>query len=363
MYISFDDGENWQSLKLNLPPVPITDLTIRQGDLVVATQGRGFYVLDDIAVFSQISNDQADKPLHAISPSPTMMITGRRGPGKNEGANPPNGVLLSYHIAEENDAPLSIDILDNIGNIVRHYSSEEGDHDRCVIGNMSPRQKRKLTYPAKKKGMNLWTWDMRREGIMCIDDVFLFSGWNGAKVMPGDYQARISIGESEETVPFSLLPDPRDSATAAEYNILEGKVVEGTSLLNEILATLDNTRTARSQIKSLMVDHGDNEQLMASAIPAIDQIGEWEKQITQVYFQVLEDEDAWPSMLEVQVKHVVDVMDSAGAPVANGALQRLADLKVQWTDRKAELSAINSSLIEPIESWAKENNLRYVVSP
>ncbi|MBT6329758.1 MAG: glycosyl hydrolase, partial [Kordiimonadaceae bacterium] len=363
LYISFDDGENWQSLKLNLPPVPITDLTIRQGDLVVATQGRGFYVLDDIAVFSQISNDQADKPLHAISPSPTMMITGRRGPGKNEGANPPNGVLLSYHIAEENDAPLSIDILDNIGNIVRHYSSEEGDHDRCVIGNMSPRQKRKLTYPAKKKGMNLWTWDMRREGIMCIDDVFLFSGWNGAKVMPGDYQARISIGESEETVPFSLLPDPRDSATAAEYNILEGKVVEGTSLLNEILATLDNTRTARSQIKSLMVDHGDNEQLMASAIPAIDQIGEWEKQITQVYFQVLEDEDAWPSMLEVQVKHVVDVMDSAGAPVANGALQRLADLKVQWTDRKAELSAINSSLIEPIESWAKENNLRYVVSP
>jgi len=363
LYISFDDGDNWQSLKLNLPPVPITDLAIRQGDLVVATQGRGFWVLDDIAVFSQVSNDQADKPLHAISPSPTMMITGRRGPGDNEGANPPNGLILSYHIADEHDTPLSIEIIDSIGNIVRHYSSEESDRDRCVIDNMSPRQKRKLTYPSKKKGMNLWTWDMRRQGILCIDDLFMFSGWNGAKVMPGDYQARITIGDFEETVSFSLLADPRNDATGQQYDLLEGKIVEGTALFNEILATLDNTRKARSQIKALMAEHGDNEELMASAIPAIDQIGEWEKQITQIYFQVLEDEDAWPSMIDVQVKHVVDVMDSAGVPVANGALQRLEDLKVEWSDLKAALSAINSGLIEPIDSWAAANNLRYIVSP
>lgn len=363
LFISFDDGDNWQSLKLNLPPVPITDLTIRQGDLVVATQGRGFWVMDDISIFSQISNDQANKQLHAVTPSPTMMITGRRGGGANEGKNPPNGVILSYHIAEEQEGPLSIEILDSIGNVVRNYSSEERDYDRCVIGNMSPRQERKLCYPSKKVGMNLWTWDMRREGIMCINDVFLFSGWNGAKVVPGDYQARISIGDHEETVAIQLLPDPRDSASTEEYGFLEGKVVEGTNLLNEILGDLDDARKARHQIKALMTDNYGNDELITLGTDAINRIGEWEKLITQVYFQVLEDEDAWPSMLEVQVKHVVDVMDGAGAPVANGALQRLEDVKAEWAERKAELSNITSNNIAPINEWATRNNISHVVLP
>ncbi|MDG1859633.1 MAG: hypothetical protein P8I94_11045, partial [Emcibacteraceae bacterium] len=363
LFISFDDGDNWQSLKLNLPPVPITDLTIRQGDLVVATQGRGFYVLDDISIFGQIANEQAEKQLHVLNPSPTMMVTGRRNGSNIEGKNPPNGVILSYHIKEDQDGPLSIDILDNVGNLVRYYSSEESARDRCVINNMSPRQQRKLSYPAKSTGMNLWTWDMRRQGIHCIDDVFLFSGWNGAKVMPGEYQARVSIGGTEETVTFTLLPDPRNDASTAEYNILEDKIVEGTNLFNEIISTLDNTRTARSQVQDLMADHGNNSELMAHAVAAVDQINEWEKLITQVYFQVLEDEDAWPSMLEVQVKHVVDVMDGAGAPIANGALQRLEDLQGEWIARKAELDSIKSNHLESINNWANSNNVRYVVAP
>jgi hypothetical protein len=211
--------------------------------------------------------------------------------------------------------------------------------------------------------MNLWTWDMRRDGILCIDDVFMFSGWNGAKVMPGEYQARISIGDYEETVAVELQPDPRDSATKAEYDFLETKLVEGTNLLNEILLTLDNTRKARSQIKGLMAKYGENQDLMAHAIPAIDQINEWEKLIDQVYFQVLEDEDAWPSMLDVQVKHVVGVMDSAGAPVAKGALDRLADLQMQWSERKTELNAVTDNHIKAIDAWAKTNNINHVIIP
>ena len=363
LFISFDDGDNWQSLKLNLPSVPVTDLTIRQGDLVVATQGRGFWVLDDIAILSQINNDQANKALHVLNPSATEMITGRRNGNTIEGKNPPNGVVLSYHIAKELDAPLSIDILDNIGNVVRHYSSEESDYDRCVIGNMSPRQERKLSYPSKKQGINLWTWDMRRLGISCIDNVFMFSGWNGAKVIPGDYQARISIGDHEETVAIKLLPDPRNDASMADYNILEAKIVESTNLLNEILATLDTARTARNQIKVLMMENSGDDDLTIQAVSTIDKINQWEKEITQVYFQVLEDEDAWPSKLEVQVKHVVDVMDGAGAPVANGALQRLNDVSAEWAERKAELARITSSGIEPINAWAKRNNIKHVVSP
>ncbi|MCP5381206.1 MAG: glycosyl hydrolase [Kordiimonadaceae bacterium] len=363
MFISFDDGKNWQSLKLNLPPVPITDLTIRQGDLVVATQGRGFWVMDDIAIFSQISDEQAKEPIHIISPSPTMMITGRGSAGLNEGKNPEDGVVLSYHIADEHEGPLTIEILDSFGNIVRHYSSEESDYDRCVISNMSPRQERKLSYPSKNKGMNSWTWDMRREGIMCIDDVFIFSGFEGAKVMPGDYRARIAIGDNEKFVSFKLIADPRDNATPDEYAFLDSKIIEGTNLFNEIITELDRARKARRQIKALMNDYNGDDGLISMATIAINRIDEWEKQIDQIYFQVLEDEDAWPSMLDVQVKHVVDVMDGAGAPVAKGALQRLEDVKAMWTERKTELKSITDENIVPINGWAKNNNVSYVISP
>ncbi len=362
MLVSFDDGDNWQSLKLNMPPVPITDLTIRQGDLVAATQGRGFYIIDDIAIFSQLSDELAEKPIHVFAPSATHMIRGRRTARQFEGANPPNGVILSYHIADEHEGPLTIDIFDANGNGVRNYSSEASDHDRCVIGNMSPRRKKTINYPSKKKGMNLWNWDMQRNGITCIEDIRLFVGFNGATVMPGKYHARISIGEVEEMVEFELLPDPRVDATAQEYAFLESKISEGTNLMNEILGDLDNIRKARRQVRSLMTDYGGDISLIDNGQQAIDKIGDWEKKVTQVYFQVLEDEDAWPSMIDVQVKHVVDVMDGAGAPVAAGALQRLEDLKIQWTSLKSELEAIKSSNIATINNWADQNDVKHVTS-
>jgi len=139
MFVSFDDGSNWQSLDLNLPPVPITDLKIRQGDLVAATQGRGFWVLDDLTVVRQARDELADLPLHLFGPGEVEMIRGGRSAGANEGSNPARGVTLSYFIADEQEGPLRIEILDADGRILRSYSSEEGDFERCIIGNMDQR--------------------------------------------------------------------------------------------------------------------------------------------------------------------------------------------------------------------------------
>jgi photosystem II stability/assembly factor-like uncharacterized protein len=363
MFVSFDDGENWQSLKLNLPPVPITDLTIRQGDLVAATQGRGFYVLDDIAIFNQLSDELSKKPLHVFNPSPTLMIKGRGSNDEIEGANPPSGVILSYHINDEFDGPLSIDILDMAGKVVRHYSSEESDYERCITSNMAPRHYKEFKYPSKKKGMNIWNWDLQRNGIRCIENIRLFVDFDGAVVMPGNYQARITLGNAQEIVPLELLPDPRIDATPSDYVALNLKIVEGTIMMNEILGDLDTVRKARRQIKQLMSDYPNDEALILSGNVAISNIGVWENKVTQTKFQVVEDEDAWPSMLEVQVKHVIDVMDGAGAPVASGALQRLEDLKAEWAILKGELNTIKSNDIAEINTWAKQKDIKHVISP
>ncbi|MGI9205529.1 MAG: WD40/YVTN/BNR-like repeat-containing protein [Woeseiaceae bacterium] len=363
MYMSFDDGDNWQSLDLNLPPVPITDLTIRHDDLVASTQGRGFWVLDDLSVVRQSEESLARKPLHLFTPPDTAMIRGGRSAGANEGSNPPRGVTLSYYINDEQAGPLTIEILDMSGNVIRTYSSEEGDFERCIISNMDQRIPFEVEYPAAEPGLNQWTWDMRRDGLNCIEDVKLFAGFGGASVIPGAYQALVTIGDSQSTASITLLPDPRTDASSEDYRFLATRLSEVSELLNELLDSLAAARKARSQVQSLLADFPNVEGLQLAGESAIDRITAWENEVTQTQYGTYEDEDSMPPMLDVHVRHVLDVVDEAGAPVAAGSLLRLDDLKAQWAERKAELEEIAASDIATVNEWASTNGAPHATPP
>ncbi len=224
MYVSFDDGGHWQSLGLNLPPVPMTDLAIRQNDLVAATQGRSFWVLDDLSPLRQAQNDMADKPLHVFAPGPVETIKGRIKSRAFEGENPPRGIVLNYHIRDEHEGPLTIEIIDSDGNSVRSYSSEEGDFERCIIANMDQRLPFEVEYPPKEQGANRWVWDLRRDGLHCIDDIRLFEGFAGAYVMPGTYQARISIDDAEDTAILTVAADRRIEVSSSDFADVENRI-------------------------------------------------------------------------------------------------------------------------------------------
>ena len=363
MYVSFDDGDNWQSLDLNLPPVPITDLTIRQGDLVAATQGRGFWVLDDLSIIRQANDSLANKPLHLFAPGEVAMIRGGRPARANEGHNPARGVTLSYYIADEQEGPLSIEILDDSGNVLRTYSSEEGDFERCIIGNMDQRIPFEVEYPAVEPGLNQWTWDMRHGGLNCIDDVALFAGFGGASVTPGNFQLLVTVGDSQSTASITLLPDPRSEASAEDYEFLAARLTEVTGLLNELLDSLGAARKARSQTISLLADYPDVEGLQLAGESAIDRLTDWENEVTQTQYGTYEDEDSMPPMLDVHIRHVLDVVDQAGAPVAAGSLQRLDDLKAQWAQRKAELADITATDIATVNDWASADGVPHAAPP
>lgn len=362
MYVSFDDGAHWQALDLNLPPVPITDLAFRQDNLVAATQGRGFWVLDDLSVMRQASDALANKELHLFTPDVTAMIRGGRSSGANEGSNPASGAVLSYYIADDQDGPLTIDITDSSGNLVRSYSSEEGDFERCVIGNMVTRTRSEIEYPSIEKGLNQFAWDMRLTGLNCIDDVKLFAGFDGASVIPGKYRVRISVGDAASEAELTLLPDPREEASDDAYRFLAEKRRESTALLNELLDNLAIARKARSQIEMLLEDYPGAVELQTIGNQAIDRLTVWENKVTQTQYEALEDEDNLPPMLDVHMRHVLDVIDRAGAPVSEGSLLRLSDLEYQWQDRKSELRSISSSDIAAINDWANSNGVAHVTT-
>ncbi len=361
LYVSFDDGANWQSLELNMPPVPITDLMVRQGDLVAATQGRGFWVLDDLARLRSVTNEMADKALHVVSPGTVEMIRAGWSWGAGlSGSNPPRGVVLDYIIRDEHEGPLTIEISDADGNVVRTYSSEEGDFERCILGNMDQRIPFSVRYPSTRQGANRWTWDMRGDGLHCIDDIRIFEGFGGAFVKPGDYTARVAIGDAEDTVSFTLVPDRRVEATAAEFGEVERHVARLTGLMNELLDGLGAIRKARGQVEALMAAFPDAEALQTTGRSAVDRLTAWEEEVVQVDFETYEDEDNLPGKLVKQVRHLLDVIDYAGPPVAAGALARLADLEARWAELEAELAEIESSDVSAVNTWARDSGVPHV---
>jgi hypothetical protein len=302
IFVSFNDGQDWQSLVLNLPPVPITDLRIQQDNLIVATQGRAFWVLDDLFVIRQANEDIGNSALHVFTPKNTFMGSGRRGARNFEGENPSTDVQFYYYLKEEIDDELTVDIFDSDNRIVRHFSSEENNHDKCKIGNMDPRSPFELKYPSKKQGLNSWGWDMKSEDIQCIDDIALFSGFGGPRIIPGEYHAKISIGEHEEFVSFVIEQDPRSISNSEDTAIWGNHLKNISGIMNEILSELQNLRNAKKQIQTLVKKYSNDERLQQMSANAISNIDQWESLITQVKHQTLEDEDAWETML-------------AGAPV------------------------------------------------
>jgi photosystem II stability/assembly factor-like uncharacterized protein len=364
MYVSFDDGANWQSLDLNLPPVPITDLAIRQGDLVAATQGRGFWVLDDLTPLRQVSNEMASAPLHVYVPAEVEMM--RRGWGNRDGtmsaSNPQRGVVIDYHIRDEHEGPLTIEISDADGNPVRTYSSEEGDFERCILGNMDERLPFTVKYPSKKQGANRWTWDLRRDGLHCVDDIRLFEGFAGAYVMPGTYTVRVAVGDAEETVETTLVADRRVEATEAEFAEVERYVGEMTTLMNELLDSLAAIRKSRGQIEALLAAYPEAEALQEAGKSAVGRLTAWEQEVVQVEFETYEDEDNLPGKLVKHSRHLLDVIDDAGPPVAAGARERLADLQARWAQLQATLAEIESSDIAAVNQWARDSSVPHIAT-
>ena len=203
MYVSWDDGGHWQSLHLNMPLTPITDLIVqqRENDLVAATQGRGFWILDNLGPLQQMDESIADSRLHLLEPGHAYRTSGGGfgpGGGVSVGANPPAGAIIDFYVGEAGDStPVQVEILEG-PDVIRTYSStwKEGDTGS------------KLT---AKHGMNRMAWNARHEAVPNVPGLYVFGSLRGRKVVPGTYAVRLTVGDETRTEPVEVLPDPRQT--------------------------------------------------------------------------------------------------------------------------------------------------------
>lgn len=262
MYISFDDGAHWKPFGANLPIVPITDLTIKENDLIVATQGRSLYVLDDLSVLQQMNNSIATKKLHVFDVYPAYrmqapLFAQSFGTPKNAGANPPAGAVFHYYVSRITDsAKVSVTIFDAKHGEIKKFTSDTTD------------AKWKIDL---SKGLNQFVWDLQYPEAEKIEGMILWNGVpGGITAPPGSYFARFKVDKDSAEVPFVIRADPAYKATQQDYEAQAGFLWQVRNKFNDIQKGIKDIRTLRAQISSFIGLQGTNApkeiQTMADSI-------------------------------------------------------------------------------------------------
>ncbi|HYI11873.1 MAG TPA: glycosyl hydrolase [Thermoanaerobaculia bacterium] len=323
MYVSFDDGGSWQTLQLNLPIVPITDLAVRDDDLIAATQGRSFWILDDLSPLQQLdgkaSRVQLYKPRMAWR---TNGFTPERTPS-GHGKNPPQGIVVNYWIGPDVKigTPVKLAFLNPDGSVIRELTGElksaeeiakakrEADAKEAakadepkedptkMIGVKSEgsekeatpaaeekdpeaeKEKERNKLPDSKPGLNRYAWNLRYPEAKKFEGLVLWGGGtDGPRVAPGTYTVRLTVGEEAQTATAELKQDPRTSAPPADLQAQFDYLLAANRKLTEIHEGIERIRAIRKQLDELKKRLAKN----VDAKPIVDAAKELDKKMTAI---------------------------------------------------------------------------------
>jgi photosystem II stability/assembly factor-like uncharacterized protein/uncharacterized protein (DUF2164 family) len=353
VYVSFNDGGDWQSLNLNLPVVPVRDLVIKNDDLAIATHGRSFWILDDINPLRRMTAADLDEPVHFFRPAPAYRLRGGGGfrmRGGSAGANPPSGVILDYEIKTKPKSAITLDILDSQGKVVRKYAGDAKQPPVCPVPAFAPQHPAKL---AKKAGLNRFVWNLRYEKPVNVPcEVYSEPGPADPLAVPGHYEARLTVDGKSYTQPIEVLADPREKATLADMQKQFDLMLKLRNLSGEDHQIVLEIRDLRTQLDALTERLGDDEhnQDVVSAVKAlVKKITGIEDQLFQRKGKIDEDLINYPTELSGKLAYLEYAVDSSdAAPTAQevemyGIYQKqLTAIDAQWNEvLKADLPALN----------------------
>ncbi len=290
VYVSFDDGAKWQPLQLNLPMVPVNDLIVKGDDLVVATHGRAFWILDDITPLRQYNDSIPQQEAHLFKPAPTdhtVFFPSFFAEHGNVGKNPPGGAIIYYWLktslkpekkaspaasgenpeaqgengksAEQKKEPpkITLEILDSSGKVIRKYPKKEepggGEEEEFFNRGGGPKN-----LPADA-GLNRFVWDLRYEGATPVPHAPLWGGsTQGPVALPGKYEVRLTVLGKSYTAPLEITPDPRLSVTQADLEKQFDLLMKIRDKVTATDETILQIRQVREQINALNKRLGDD---------------------------------------------------------------------------------------------------------
>ncbi|WP_419163100.1 WD40/YVTN/BNR-like repeat-containing protein [Candidatus Palauibacter sp.] len=348
VYVSFDAGESWRSLSLNLPVVPIHDLVLRDGDLAAATHGRSFWVLDNVALLHQLTPGEAAtgprlfRPRAAIryntgaSPAALFSAMGRPGAGDPAGANPPDGVVIPYHLPEPVPSGVTLRILQD-GALIREFSSEAATAgpDADFFGRSGG-----SGGLSAEAGAHTFVWDLRVEPAMVLDDAVFQGSANGPRVPPGDYTVELNLGGRTLAQPFPVVRDPRVDVTDVELRTQFEFLLEARDRLTETMELVGRIRDMRAQAEQAVERAGGGDRLQAALADLNGELYPVEERLVQYRARAGQDLIANPTAIDSKLARLMGFASMGDGPPTQGQLDLLARLAAGIEERTAAVDEI-----------------------
>ncbi len=364
LYISVSNGLRWHRFQLNLPLCPITDLTIRDNDLIAATSGRGFWILDDLSSIQQGRDVVMNGHMLLFSPKPTVRFESPKDnkavPG--QGQNPLAGLIIDYYLPESMDSSdLKLEIVDKTGNIIRRYHNKKDPNFVKYEGGPSE----PLLLPSKR-GVNRFNWDMRRSPIPNVPNVFMLGDYHGSKVGPGEYIIRLTGPFTLHETTCKILPDPRVKASPADYTDQQEILVTIDNAVKDIHQAVIRMRAVKKQIEdynrhlkpietaAAVVDKGKD---------IVDKIDRWEENLVQPNQKTYQDVINFPNGLNSELINLRSRVDTQDPTVTSGARQRLKDLLDDWSKNQSLMDRIIEEDVAEFNRLYRAKDLPALVVP
>ena len=346
-YISNDAGNTWLPFQLNLPIVPVTDLMIRDNDLVAATAGRAFWILDDLSALQQNASFAEPNAIAISTPKASYKYGGGNGlPDKeyHEGQNAPEGVILDYFLPKiEDKDTVSLQILSSNGKLVRSYSNIKDANFKKYPGGPAPE-----TELSVDKGHNRFLWDFRTNAVKPdVNGVYVMGSYEGYAVPPGIYTAQLKHKNNIASTSFTVLANPFMQATAADWEEQQNILNTIVNAIGDIHTAVNNERKLKKQLQYYsdnLTSNDKTKSIIEEANNLIKKIDAWEANIVESRTQNGQDVINWPSKLGVEFFFLKGLVDATDPKVTQGVKNKLADVQVLWKNEKAKLDGIYTAV-------------------
>ncbi|MEC7820981.1 MAG: glycosyl hydrolase [Candidatus Neomarinimicrobiota bacterium] len=344
LYLSRNGGKSWEKFQLNLPVVPITDLTIRNNDLVASTQGRSFWILDDLTQIHQYNSKIKNEYFHLFKPSVTYRTSGGSSKSNTIGQNPPNGAVILYYFQDElsKDTNVKLEILEG-EKIIRTITNKSGESAKTFDnGRYSS-----LTL-STKKGVNRFIWNFRVDDITMVKDVSFYGSYSGYRVGPGNYTLRLTVGDNSMEQNLLLNRDPRLDIKDRDNRAHQQMMTDLYNQINDLHSSIVKVRNIRSQIQKMnneLEDMDNMEEILEAGKKAINALDKWEGNVLQTKMETFQDVVNFLNRLNSHMINLLGTIDGSDPPLTQGQVDRYSDLSEEWNNYEKKLNEIINNQI------------------
>ncbi|WP_437370001.1 VPS10 domain-containing protein [Maribacter litoralis] len=349
LYASWNGGKSWEPFQLNLPKTPITDLKVHQGDLVVATSGRSFWILDDIIALSQYQPSkkglQILKPKDAYNGSWGSPLSGNSssftGSDAFNGINPANGVVLYYELPKLADsASITLEISDANGKLIRTITSEKDPTYKPHNGGGAP----PAPVLSKEEGLNRFVWDMKYPIMPGVPDVYIEAGFSGHKVSPGTYTFKLIVDGQTVSITGVIKEVPTYETKPGQYEEFDAFMTDAEAELTEMHNMVNLLYKAQQDLAEVLKKVTDVEA-KSKGEKLLADLKAWDADMVQRKSQAYDDVENFPNKFTAEYLFMINQTNSSIARLNKSNKDRKAELDKKWETLKAKGNQLKNSEI------------------